>query len=619
MGFAAGLQAGERLGQGILDAYNQSQQQKEYARIEKEKPVESEGYTRAQGLQMEDLAKSGGYDIVPQYAPAAEGETQGKFLGYQAVSKYQGDGWDGPAAPQDFRPQQVTEFLGQRYEGGLTPERADALRARAYADVISRQDPIRGLQLRKDAALMEREAQEAPLRLEGLRQQVKLGGQQLETGDLTIAEKRRLADDAQRMSNFGNAYGEANAQALAENRTLSATDIANLAKQHKLTFGQENEVIASHVNRTKSEVEQFRLDVEKVTQGKNFEQLIDLHKNDKRFGDGMHFIPEVDKKTGGIVLARVNEATGKVEERLPFKTKAEATAYLREEAVNPANAAIWLQNYKKGETGIEANQAQIRASDSTVALNAAKADQTRMQSSILKMNVENNTEAKALQTELAKLDEESDPTGSRRANLIAQFNMLAVGPGKTIPMGGAGGKGGLLKQAVDTKKNDDGTYTAYRRDTGEAIYNTYNGEQIPLGMEIDAYKKMKETARSNGVELIRGEDNGRLVLKYAGADGKYYDDPQKAKYAKPAPAAASAKDTGLDTSPKTVVPASIPTAPTAKPVREPNESFSAFKDRTIAWDRNRMAYEQYLNDQRVREMLKSNASGLQLNTRPLVN
>jgi hypothetical protein len=56
-------------------------------------------------------------------------------------------------------------------------------------------------------------------------------------------------------------------------------------------------------------------------------------------------------------MARVNEATGQVEERLKFKTKAEATAYLREEAANPANAAIWLQNYKKGAAAIDESEA----------------------------------------------------------------------------------------------------------------------------------------------------------------------------------------------------------------------------------------------------------------------
>ena len=159
------------------------------------------------------------------------------------------------------------------------------------------------------------------------------------------------------MNNFNVAFGEANALAEAEGRTLTPRDIAALAKANKLSYSQENELIASQVNRTKAEVDQFRLEVEKTIQGKGFESLLDIHKNDKRLGDGVHFVPEVDKKTGGVVLARVNEATGRIEERLPFKTKAEATAYLREEAANPANAAIWLQNYQKGAASIAESEA----------------------------------------------------------------------------------------------------------------------------------------------------------------------------------------------------------------------------------------------------------------------
>jgi hypothetical protein len=207
---------------------------------------------------------------------------------------------------------------------------------------------------------------------------------------------------------------------------------------------------------------------------------------------------------------------------------------------------------------------------------------------------------------------------TKQANLIAQFNALNVAPGKTIPTGGAGKSGGLLKQAVDTKKNDDGTYTAYKKDTGEAIYNTYNGEKIPLGMEIDEYKAMKEAAKKNGVELYRVEDNGALGLAFVGPDGQPYKDPEKAKYSKPAPVektSPAAEKVGLATTPKA---SAAPTPPTEKPVREANESFSAFRDRTIAWDRNRMAYDQLLNDQRVKEMLSGNASGLQLNNRPMV-
>jgi len=244
-------------------------------------------------------------------------------------------------------------------------ERADALEARAF-------ELQRGLMQEKRAQIAEERAVAAeadrvarrPLELEDLQTRTAAGKlgltrtqQEIDTGALTLADRQRAATAAKNMDNFNVAFGEANAVAQAEGRVLNPRDIADLAKANKLNFTQENELIASQVNRSKAEVEQFRLDVEKVTQGKGFESLVDLHKNDKRFGDGMHFVPEIDKKTGGVTMARVNEATGQVEERLRFKTKAEATAYLREEAVNPANAAVWLQNYQKVAANIAESEA----------------------------------------------------------------------------------------------------------------------------------------------------------------------------------------------------------------------------------------------------------------------
>jgi len=170
------------------------------------------------------------------------------------------------------------------------------------------------------------------------------------------------------MNTFNVSFAEANAKAQEEGRTLGPREISDLAKAAKLSYSQENELIASQVNRTKAEVDQFRLEVEKTVQGKGFEALVDLHKNDKRFGDGVHFVPEIDPKTGGVTMARVNEATGQVEERLKFKTKAEATAYLREEAANPANAAIWLQNYRKGEATINASNAAANKDNAAAGL-----------------------------------------------------------------------------------------------------------------------------------------------------------------------------------------------------------------------------------------------------------
>jgi len=375
MGFAAGFQVGASAIERGLKMREEDKLKRELAQAYA-KPETSQGYTAETGQQLEELAKTGAYDIVPQYAPAAEGQTQGVFTGYQAVPKagldLQGDM---PAAPMSFNPQQVQDYGGRRVAGQFDPMQLQGLQMREAARVIGASgDPVRAAQMMAEATRMEREAVESPLRLEALRTQVAAGKlgltkteQDIESGTFTLAEKKRLAQDAERMNNFNVAFGEASAKAQEEGRTLGPRDIADLAKANKLNYSQENELIASQVNRTKAEVDQFRLDVEKLTQGKSYDQLIDLHKNDKRFGDGMHFVSEVDKKTGKHILARVNEATGQVEERLPFKSKAEATAYLMEEARNPANAAIWLQNYQKGAANIAESEAGTRLKNAQAA------------------------------------------------------------------------------------------------------------------------------------------------------------------------------------------------------------------------------------------------------------
>lgn len=135
--------------------------------------------------------------------------------------------------------------------------------------------------------------------------------------------------------------------------------------------------------------------------------------------------------------------------------------------------------------------------------------------------------------------------GAEGDALIKQYNMLNVKAGGIVPLqgkGGGKGKGGILSMPVEQKKNDDGTYTAFAKDGGRALYNTLNGEEIPLGMSSDEYLATKKAARDNGVKLVTGEENGRLVLKYQGVDGQYYDDVEKARYAKPA------KTGGLNTS-----------------------------------------------------------------------
>lgn len=364
MGFAAGFQVGAQAVERGLKMREEDKLKRELAQAYA-KPEEFTDYTPDQLKQIQGLQAAGGYDV--QAVPGAEGQAPTLRYTAQPNARFYDD-MGQPEAPIEIAPQRVQRYGGQTVAGQFDPMQLQGLQMREAARVVGASgDPVRAAQMLAEATRMEREAVESPLRLEALRTQVAAGKlgltkteQDIESGTLTLAEKKRQEEAAKNMNSFNVAFGEANALAEAEGRTLTARDIAALAKANKLSYSQENELIASQVNRSKAEVDQFRLDVEKLTQGKSYDQLIDLHKNDKRFGDGMHFVSEVDKKTGKHILARVNEATGQVEERLPFKSKAEATAYLMEEARNPANAAIWLQNYQKGAAGIAAQEASAK-------------------------------------------------------------------------------------------------------------------------------------------------------------------------------------------------------------------------------------------------------------------
>jgi hypothetical protein len=309
-------------------------------------PGLQENIQQLEGLKAQDPAQAAAYDQAIAELTRRQGLTAADYSVASGPTNY--------ATRQEARQAAApmrAEGLAGVYRRYGDVDKADTLEARAYEQQRALAKEARDVEA---FGLTKTKAQ-----------------QDIDTGALTLEQRRREADAAKNMDTFNKAFGEANAKAQAEGRVLTPNDIAKLAKDAKLSYSQENELIASQVNRTKAEVDQFRLEVEKTVQGKGFEALVDLHKNDKRFGDGVHFVPEIDPKTGGVTMARVNEATGKVEERLKFKTKAEATAYLREEAANPANAAIWLQNYRKGEAAINASNAAANKDNAAAGLYAS--------------------------------------------------------------------------------------------------------------------------------------------------------------------------------------------------------------------------------------------------------
>jgi hypothetical protein len=208
-----------------------------------------------------------------------------------------------------------------------------------------------------------------------------------------------------------------------------------------------------------------------------------------------------------------------------------------------AEAMNWALGRERNDISNREVAIKESLAPSEIAKNNAAAGASTAMANATRSNIANREEAaKLIQQWDALTPAQRD--GPEGLALQQKFNMLSVKAGGTVPLttkGAGGSKGSVLKQPVDIKKNDDGTYTAFPKDGGQALYNTFNGEAIPLGMEVSAYQDMKKQARNNGVKLVAGEENGRLVLRYQGVDGQYYEDPEQAKYAK-APKAGGAPD-----------------------------------------------------------------------------
>jgi len=608
-GLAGGMQTGLQFGEAIRKRRMEDELAQAYAR-----PETSQGYTAETGQQLEELAKSGAYDIVPQYAPAAEGQTQGVFTGYQAVPKagldLQGDV---PAAPMAFNPQQVQDYGGRRVAGQFDPTQLRGLQMQEAARVLGSYGDVRGAaaletqadELRRGLARDKRDEAAEARRVAREPLEIKQLENALVSQGLTIAEAQRVAAEQVSISSAREKL-----QTLRKDGPLTAAIISNVAGEFKLDptkfLQAEDAVNTLEIKDLKRNLSSAAL---KGEDGLN-KFLADKFDPDKT--DNIK--PMITKaKDGSFVVTygdRVLQEYGAHKNMMSL-----VGGVINMIDQNPFATLTTLSTLETQAQARKASEAAVRASDSTVSYNAARTSQINQMNNALATNLKNSEEAKQIQTQFAMLDDTNDPGGAKRQSLITQFNMLSVKAGGTIPTTGGGKKGSVLETPVEQKKNDDGTYTAFSKDGGKPLYTTYNGEAIPLGMEVGEYKAMKDAAKKNGVPLITGEDNGRLVLKFAGPDGKYYDDAEKAKYAKPAKA--DGKPGGLDTSRTTVVqPAAEPTAPTPKPVRAPGESFTEFRDRTVAWDRNRIAYEQMLTEQRLRGQLSGNAAGLR---RPLVD
>jgi hypothetical protein len=427
MGFAAGFQVGAQAVERGLKMREEDKLKRELAAAYA-KPETSQGYTAETGQQLEALANSGAYDIVPQYAPAAEGQTQGVFTGYQAVPKagldLQGDM---PAAPMSFNPQQVQDYGGRRVAGQFDPTQLQGLQMREAARAVGASgDPVRAAQMMAEATRIEREAIEAPLRLEALRTQVEAGKlgltktqQDIETGTLTLAEKKRLAAEQQRSSDF--------AAFAAERPDATVAELKDAAfKQFKFTPDQWQKTVTTRLGIENAEMDSFKNGIKKKLQGKNLQQLGSLYNSDPDFDDKTD-LAIVPGKNGAVTLNFIDKATKRITGTQTFKNESLATEYLNKQATEPENIGSWMLALRKTESAIESQGAATEASRATVGLRNAQMKQISNQEAA-------SAEAQQIRAQFMALSDD-DQAGPKGLALRQAFTMANAKAGAVVPLG----------------------------------------------------------------------------------------------------------------------------------------------------------------------------------------
>lgn len=163
-GFASGLAMGAQTARQILDAYNLQQDREKQAGMESEikaameaKPTQSDGFTAQDGQQLEALAAAKDPNGQPYYNLTANPDgTYGVASNFQAAGA---DGQQVTPAPVQVAPQRVSDFLGQRVPGQITPEQEQAMRNKAVVGALTKRDVLAGFNMQRGLNQDDRENQ----------------------------------------------------------------------------------------------------------------------------------------------------------------------------------------------------------------------------------------------------------------------------------------------------------------------------------------------------------------------------------------------------------------------------------------------------------------------------
>jgi hypothetical protein len=312
------------------------------------------------------------------------------------------------------------------------------------------------------ASMKEAQAAAAPLRTQGLSDVYRSYGQIDKAEELTSrAQQQQLTglqlnkamredEDAVRMQAFEKDYS-------ALENPSDMTAVKSLAAKHQLNRGQQFTVASQISGIDKAELEVLDTYVKKAVKGKDLDGLLTLHKDDKNFADGTHFVKAVGAN-GQVILNLVSDADPtKVLRTESFKSQDLATAYLRKQAEDPGNVAEWALGIRTKEQQIKASEASIRASDASAGLSGERL-------TTLKDERENRSKAADIAAEYEGLTD-IEKAGPKGQGLVRKFNMTNAKIGGQVSLGAQARPGQIMS---DVEKENLRAYRDWEKDDRNA-------------------------------------------------------------------------------------------------------------------------------------------------------
>lgn len=150
-GFNRSLIQGLDTGAKLYDRYQAAKQKGEISALASMKPEETTEYSPEDAQQLHDIANAKDAQGNPYY------QLEAKQDGSYGLSMRGEDGSYAQVDGAQFKPQMYTEFMGQRIQGGLSPQQESKMRNAAIANATMKYDPVQGLQMQRQAAQDARE------------------------------------------------------------------------------------------------------------------------------------------------------------------------------------------------------------------------------------------------------------------------------------------------------------------------------------------------------------------------------------------------------------------------------------------------------------------------------